>query len=339
VKRHWKHGYLAILVAAGASTMIGQTQPTQRPATRPAQEKVGRERPDHGGIQYGPHKRNVLDLWQAKSDRPTPLVIFIHGGGFRSGDRSGVSPAFIKACRDAGISVASISYRLSNEAAFPAFMHDGARAVQFLRHKAAEWNIDPKRIAATGGSAGAGISLWLAFHDDLAKPDSDDPVARQSTRLACAIGVNGQSSYDPRFFVEHGLAPAVEHPFIVPFYGIPRSEFDTPKAHKLFDEAAPITHVTKDDPPAMMIYSQKDTPLPPNATAKRSDPTGPNDMPPSDNMAGRAVHHPTFGTVLKKKMEALGIECVVRAGVQPATPEIHAEMIAFFRKHFENVKQ
>jgi acetyl esterase/lipase len=312
--------------------------PGERSATRGARESLNKPRPDFGGVQYGPHKRNVLDFWRAKSDRPTPVIIFIHGGGFRSGDRSGVGAAFIRTCQAAGFSVASINYRLSNEAPFPAFMHDGARAVQFLRHKAAEWNIDPKRIAATGGSAGAGIALWLAFHDDLAKPDSEDPVARQSTRLVCAIGVNGQSSYDPRFFVEHGLAPAVEHPFIVPFYGIPRAEFDTPKAHKLFDEAAPITHVTKDDPPAMMIYSQKDTPLPPNATAKRNDPAGPEDMPASDNMAGRAVHHPTFGNVLKKKMDALGIECVVKAGVLPASSETYAEMIAFFKKHFEKVK-
>jgi acetyl esterase/lipase len=59
-------------------------------------------------------------------------------------------------------------------------MHDGARAVQYLRSRAKEWNLDPARVAATGGSAGAGISLWLAFHADLADPKSKDPVARQS---------------------------------------------------------------------------------------------------------------------------------------------------------------
>ena len=59
---------------------------------------------------------------------------------------------------------------------------DAARALQFVRSKAAEWNIDKPRIGATGGSAGACSSLWLAFHPDMADPKSTDPVARESTR-------------------------------------------------------------------------------------------------------------------------------------------------------------
>ncbi len=58
----------------------------------------------------------------------------------------------------------------------PAPQHDGARAIQFLRSKAGEWNLDPKRFAAFGGSAGTGISLWTGLHDDLADPKSSDPV-------------------------------------------------------------------------------------------------------------------------------------------------------------------
>lgn len=101
-------------------------------------------------------------------DKPAPLVIFLHGGGFRHGGKEQVSPQLIRKCLEAGISVASIHYRLTDTAPFPAPMHDGARAVQHLRHKAKEFNLDPTRIAATGGSAGAGIPLWLAFHEDLA---------------------------------------------------------------------------------------------------------------------------------------------------------------------------
>ena len=55
-------------------------------------------------------------------------------------------------------------------------------SLQTIRSKAKEWNLDPERIACYGGSAGAGISLWLAFHEDLADPNSDDPIARQSTQ-------------------------------------------------------------------------------------------------------------------------------------------------------------
>src|SRR5206468_7883680 len=139
------------------------------------------------------------DLWKVKSDRPTQLVVFIHGGGFRQGDKSLLAPGLLARCREAGISVAAINYRLSDQATFPAPMLDGARAVQYLRSRASEWNLDPRLIAATGGSAGAGISLWIGFHDDMADPRSGDPVGIQSTRLTCMGVLGAQSSYDPRF--------------------------------------------------------------------------------------------------------------------------------------------
>ena len=60
---------------------------------------------------YGQHERNVLDLWNAKSNRPAPLVIFIHGGGFSKGDKSGLSPVLLQECLRRGISVAALNYR------------------------------------------------------------------------------------------------------------------------------------------------------------------------------------------------------------------------------------
>ena len=77
-------------------------------------------------------------------------------------------------------------------------LHDAARALQFVRSKAGEWNIDKQRIGASGGSAGACSSLWLALHDDLADPQSDDPVARESTRLWCAAVSGAQTTLDPQ---------------------------------------------------------------------------------------------------------------------------------------------
>ena len=77
-------------------------------------------------------------------------------------------------------------------------LHDAARALQFVRSKAAEWNLDKTRIGAAGGSAGACSSLWLAFHDDLADPKSDDPIARESTRLWCAAVTGAQTTLDPQ---------------------------------------------------------------------------------------------------------------------------------------------
>src|SRR6185503_19680701 len=160
------------------------------------------------------------------SDKPTPLIIHIHGGGFVRGDKRQINPALLKAARNAGISFASIHYRFvdGKDTIFPAPQHDGARAVQFLKSKAREWNIDPKRVACMGGSAGAGISMWIGFHDDLADPKSDDPIKRESTRIQ-AIGTNGgQSTYDPIKIKELIGGRAWEHPSIYKVYGSTTAE-------------------------------------------------------------------------------------------------------------------
>lgn len=277
--------------------------------------------PDVGNARYGPFERNVLDLWKAKSTQPTPLVIFIHGGGFRQGDKSNLAPGLLSRCLDAGISVASINYRLSNQATFPAPMLDGARAIQFLRSRAAEWNLDPRRFAATGGSAGAGISLWVGFHDDLADPKSADPVARQSTRLTCMAVMGAQASYDPRWIKKVIGGRAHEHPALKPFYGLKDDELDSPRAHKMYEEASPINYITAGDPPVFLFYNEPKGPLPENA------------------QPGQGIHHPRFGEALKEKLEPLKIECILRhsddyKGKGNASDALHQELVAFFRKHF-----
>ena len=154
-------------------------------------------------VRYGKHPRHVLDFWKAESEKPTPLVFVIHGGGWKGGSKERLDRfADTQALLDAGISVVAINYRLMKHAEgvvppVKAPMDDAARALQFVRSKAAEWNIDKTRIGAAGGSAGACTSLWLAFHDDLADPQSDDPVARESTRLFCAAVIGPQTTLDP----------------------------------------------------------------------------------------------------------------------------------------------
>ena len=263
----------------------------QRPARR---KRPPVAKPDHADVKYGPHERNVFDLWLAKSDAPTPLVIYYHGGGFRAGDKRSINRMLLARLLEGGVSVAAANYRLSRTAPFPAPMHDSARALQFIRHHAKEYNLDPARVGATGGSAGAGISMWLAFHDDLADPKSGDPVARQSTRLRAAVVYGAQSSYDPRFIRKLFNTRHV-HPALIPFFGMKSAEdIDSPKFHPLFEEASVINHATADDPPVMLFYPQPNRPLPPNSSG------------------GRHIHHPKLGIVLKEKLDRLGVECVLK---------------------------
>ena len=239
----------------------GAITPDEDVAFRAARARQGGGRrrpappePDHANVKYGPHVRNVFDLWLAKSEAPTPLVIYYHGGGFRGGDKRTISIQLLTRLREAGVSVAAANYRLTNVAPFPAQMHDCARALQFVRLHAKDYNLDPKRIGATGGSAGAGISQWLAFHDDLADPKAEDPVLRESTRISCAVVYAAQTSYDPRFIQKLFNTDKVDAA-LIPFFGMKdASDVADPKFHPLFREASMIDHATKDDAPVMLFY-------------------------------------------------------------------------------------
>jgi acetyl esterase len=106
-------------------------------------------------------------------------------------------PALKQALLTDGFAVASIDYAMRDDARFPEPMMDGARAVQFLRFNAGDLGLDPARVVLLGGSVGAGIALWVAYHDDLAKPSADDPVLRRSTRVEAVAVFNAQTTYKP----------------------------------------------------------------------------------------------------------------------------------------------
>jgi acetyl esterase/lipase len=285
-----------------------------------AQDNHSKPTPDAADVKYGDHARNVFDVWAPKGEGPFPLVLYIHGGGFRGGDKRTLSPVRLKQFLEARWAVAAINYRFTDSAPAPAQYLDCARALQTLRYRAKDWNINPAIVASTGISAGAGTSMWLAFHDDLADTKSDDPVARQSTRLTCVAVDDGQCSYDPRFAEKIGIPrPNFDrHDFFLPFYGIKADEIDTPKAYERYEKAAPITYLTKDDPPASLSYSYANEPV-----------DGASNLP-------LVVHHPKLGLALKERMDALGIECTVQFKGQ--TGQTLVAPVDFIRKQFEKAQ-
>lgn len=242
-------------------------------------------------VSYGPFAENVLDLWKAEGEGPRPLVVQIHGGGWTAGNRV-VSSKVVNLFLKKGISYASIEYRFSTVAPLPAPVRDAARAIQFLRSKAEEWNIDKIRIAVTGGSAGGCTSMWLLTHDDLADPDAEDPVLRESTRVFAAAIAGGQTCIDPKV-IEGWAGPNVlKHRMIWMSVGEKNmaSVFANYEKHKeIYYEFSPYNHLTKDDPPLFMYYD-KSTKL------------------PSED-ANHGIHHPVFGIKMKEKSDSLGHEC------------------------------
>lgn len=247
--------------------------------------------PTYADVAYGPAKRNVLDFWQAKGDGPRPLLVYIHGGGWTGGDKK-QDPKQVQKFLDQGISYAAINYRLSGEAPLPAPVHDAARAIQFLRTKAADWKIDTQHIALTGGSAGACSSMWLLLHDDLADPKAADPVLRESTRVCAAAVSSGQTSIDPKV-IEGWLGPNVlKHRMINLSVGEPTIESalaNYEKHRTMYAEFSPYNHVDAKDPPLLMTY--------------------PGDMTLPSKNAGHGIHHPVYGVKLKEKSDSVGHEC------------------------------
>jgi acetyl esterase len=263
--------------------------------------------PTHANIKYGPHERNVLDLWLAKRDdgKPTPLAVYFHPGGFSGGDKSTLPTVALRQLLAAKISVAASNYRLINSGSFPNPMLDAARAIQFLRYHADEYHLNKTRFASFGSSAGGCLSFWLALHDDLADPKNPDPVLRESTRLTCAAPGAGQSCLELNVLKDWFHCDKLqEHPSTRGFFGITSlEELEKPEKVALVKEASPITHLTADDPPIFAAFSEANTPVDENT-------------PPAI-----WVHHPIFGIKLKEQMDKLHLECHLRYQGGPVDPQ------------------
>ncbi|MEM9345399.1 MAG: alpha/beta hydrolase [Planctomycetota bacterium] len=126
--------------------------------------------PTFDNVKYGPDDKHHFDLYRAKTDEPSPLVLFFHGGQFITGDERSTRSIDTRAFLEAGISVASIDYRETNVEPFPGPFDDAQTVIQFIRFYAEQLNIDPTRIAGIGDEAGGNLALYLAMHDDLFDP-------------------------------------------------------------------------------------------------------------------------------------------------------------------------
>jgi acetyl esterase/lipase len=245
--------------------------------------------PTHKDVKYGPHERNVLDFYQAKSDVPTPVAVYIHGGGFRGGSKRSLNTGTLKELLNAGISVAAVEYRFVSHKPLPAAHHDSLRALQSIRSRADEWNIDKTRVGAFGGSAGAQICMWLAFHDEMADPSSSDPLRRESSRLTCVATTGGQTTMDFDWWMKW-----------IPGYDKPHRDragtFGDVTGEELgmvLKDISALSIISSDDPPIFMSYGMKpDDPVPADAAKAQ----------------GWKVHHVIFGVKLREKMDELRVE-------------------------------
>lgn len=284
----------------------------------------------HRDVIYGKTHPLVqrLDVYLVKSARPVPVLIEIHGGGWRRGSKSQfVYPgSLIEAILNAGISLVSVDYRLTPEHTFPAQMEDVVRAVQFVRSQACDWNVDPNRIAAMGGSAGAHLAAWVGLHDDLAKPESPDPIDRFSSRLACFVSLSGPmdlTRVDPRTLAQGGLRGESFAEAFVAAVGSTAEQFMTDAGIRLrLRAASPLFLVSSDDPAALVVAAgpAETAVVPPTVPATINDP-----------------HSAWHGALLADALRRVDVDVVARLGPDVGKdPQADAvAIVEFLKKHLE----
>ena len=226
----------------------------------PASPSFGQDRnviPAPRDVAYDDdHASQCVDVYLTKSDKPTPAMIYIHGGGWRAGSKNNI-PGWLKTfVADGQLSVISVEYRFTDVATHPAQVNYCLRAIQFVRHNAGEWNIDTQRLGVTGGSAGGHLSAYVALHDDVADAKSGDPVQRHSSRVACAVSFAGPTDWTLLSSIEH------RHPAYRQLIGYEPGTPAADLASKLVKDVSPISFASKDDPPIMQVHGDKDDIVP-----------------------------------------------------------------------------
>lgn len=236
-------GALLVVTCLGR---VGQAQRTEVPLeTLAGLESFSQAYADYGG------RKLRLDVYRPKQrTQPLPAVVCIHGGGWRNGDR-GSQTKVAQALAANGYVAVTITYRLRDEAIFPAAIQDCKAAVRWLRANAKRLGVDPKRIGATGLSAGGHLAALLATSGDVKELEGEGGNAEFSSTIQACVACGAQSDLESERI--QGLSRRPQDPFYRGFLG---GTFDEiPKQYAL---ASPRHHLDTNDPPLAFATGQKD---------------------------------------------------------------------------------
>ena len=254
---------MAVLLVGASGTLTAQIGPPGRPPGPPAYP--AEMQPTHADLAYArKSKSQVLDLFLPPGDGPFPLVLNIHGGAFRMGSKEMLDAPIARALLAKGIAVASMNYRLSGEARFPAAVQDAKAAVRFLRARKQDFRLNG-RIVAFGQSAGGNLASLLGTSGG--EPLFEDPAlgnADTSSRVQGVIDWFGPTDF--LLMDEHAKAQGC--PDRSQMHGAP----DSPESQYLgapiaevphmVRQANPITYISKDDPPFLLQKGTQDCVVP-----------------------------------------------------------------------------
>ncbi len=248
------------------------------------------DEPTQSHVKYGPHPKQFIDFWRAKSETPAPTVVYLHGGGWVNGSNLDERLLkFVLPMLKKGFNVASVEYRFIEDAnvdgVYPpvkAPVDDAAAALNFLKSKASEWNIDTSRIALMGGSAGACSSLITALSD------AGSLVKMVSVWVP-------QTSLDPKQMREWDSGVNYgHHAFMAKSFDAFLA--DREKLLPLINKYSPYALIRKGAPAIYMTFP---------------------DSPDMGEKMRDSVHSPNFGPMFKAKCDSLGVVCKTNYGASP----------------------
>jgi len=276
-------------------------------------------------IAYDDKARTQFDIWLPNSNTLTGLVIYVHGGGFTSGDKDFVYtvqaggawdfPSDIRYLLQNKIAFASIRYTYLNNTGetegVKKPMSDVRRALQFIRSWSNDFNIDKNKIILAGNSAGAGTSLWIAFNDDFADAQNQDPVLRESTRVKGVVARETQSSYNIEdrwvndVFIDYNITwqtiLANETGNIQKIYGVSTTaQYESSSIDTYRTDVDMLNLMSVDDPEIWVNNTLRDVVNPYNPYN--------GDIP---------SHHAFHARALKQRADAVGINNVTFYGKNP----------------------
>ena len=190
-----------------------------------------------------------LDLYSPENlSAPVPAMIFIHGGGWRSGKRQDYK-LYTTRFAEMGYVVATVTYRLREAGYFPNCVEDVKCAVRWMRANAEKLHVDPDRIAVIGGSAGGHLSMMVGYSSDVPEFEGTGGHEGVSSAVAAVIDIYGPTDFT--------IGPNQDHSLLTNFLQGTYEEIP-----EKFEKASPITYLDKSDPPTLIFHGTVDSLVP-----------------------------------------------------------------------------
>jgi acetyl esterase/lipase len=254
---------LVFVTALLVCTSVAPAQHAGKSGKMPPAPSVPEGVKAHRDLAYveGGHERQRLDLFVPQNaTQPLPLILWIHGGAWSAGDKGGCPP-LRAGYAQRGFAVASMNYRLSQHAIFPAQIEDCKAAIRWLRTHAKDYNLNPERIGVWGSSAGGHLVTLVGTSGDVKEFDVGAHLD-VSSRVRCVM-----DDYGPTLFTQmdshrvstaamvHDLPTSPESKLIGGLISDPANAAKIARVN-------PITYVTKDDPPFLIVHGDEDPLVP-----------------------------------------------------------------------------